>query len=82
MRKGSEKDACRRREMVTNEKTAINEGGKSRDDDDGGGGQGEGKMYVVNCLRVRGFVTDIHPEPGNYCIETVNGLLYDISEVL
>jgi hypothetical protein len=33
MRRGSEKDICRRREVVTNEKTAINENGKSRDVD-------------------------------------------------
>jgi hypothetical protein len=29
MRRGSEKDVCRRREVVTNEKTAINENWKS-----------------------------------------------------
>jgi hypothetical protein len=33
MRRGREKGVCRRREVVTNEKTTINENGKSSDVD-------------------------------------------------
>jgi hypothetical protein len=35
--KNRKKYVCRRREMITNEKTAINENEESGDDDDGGG---------------------------------------------
>lgn len=46
MRRGREKGVCRRREVITNEKTAINENGKSRDVD---GEQREGDELLYNA---------------------------------
>ena len=68
----SKKYVCRRREMITNEKKAINENEKSGDDDDDGGGGGGQRQrervrphqhYITECLQVRGFLSNICLEP-------------------
>jgi hypothetical protein len=50
MRKGSEEDVYKRREMVNNEKTAINEGEKSGDDDEGNGSGVRGRGRCTSCI--------------------------------
>lgn len=64
--KKRKKYVCRRREMITNEKTAINENEESGDDD-GGQRPREGEKPATlhyGMSPVRSFLSNICPETG------------------